>query len=158
MRDLETCRILREFMVCMTVEIMEALWIPSDSRFPLLAFVILPKSMNIKNLWSFLGFECVNMWQGLWDVKILQNAPCFLCLTLESLTHCLRMKKCYFLLAVPLLPRSNTAPTETNNKTSPPKEFSMNATFIRPWKELNEAGRATIKFHVCVFQETMHLS
>lgn len=60
--------------------------------------------------------------------------------------------KCYFLLLCPLHPLKQT--TELLLQ----KPLSMNANFIRPWKELNEAGSAAIKFHVSVFQKTKALS
>lgn len=57
-----------------------------------------------------------------------------------------------FFLLCPLLPLKQT--TELLLQ----KPLSMNANFIRPWKELNEAGSAAIKFHVSVFQKTKALS
>lgn len=132
--------------------------------------------VNIKELpknVSFLGFVCVSMWQGVYKGDDLTgySKRCKKYWKILHISHLNPIKQSHsvpsvgtyrapnsviFFFLCLLIPCSNTVPTETSNKTSPFKTF--NATFIRPWKEMNDSWSATIKFHVCVFQKTTHLS
>lgn len=171
---LETCYILCEFTVCMACK---RLWPPSTEFPEIGVFLSWPhvpwlnqRTSESSTLWgiSVCGYVARHIqaltFGRLFEErqKILVNTPYVSWPTLNGPVQCQQVTSSTgsgitSLLPVPPVPGSDTAPAATGNKTAL-KTFSINATFIRAWNEMTEAWSATIKFHIRVFQKTMHLS